>query len=981
MRKLLLLLFTLLTSFSSAWAETVTVTSESALWSTTGTLGYNGSENWAVSWTSSNEKVKITCPANGHINKNSSQMGTNTFTIWTPGTEMITGFTLTFTSCEASNCTVTSGLVSKTSTGTSNEQILSISGIFAHFVQITVSGKFANVSAFSIDYTSMPAQSATGYYLIKGNWPTNNYLYANSSNATKLWKKWPITDESSLYFDANYVWQIDEYGDYRSLYNVGASRYVSNFTTANSSSTSKSGADVNLLNATEFSDAELFVLTNDLSGNSLTGAKAYKACSKSSNCYLDNYSEANDYTGFHSAAHKGNAFLPTRVYKVTFKAANESGSEVDGKVLVNGNLTNVIYVPASTTLSSITGSKYFIGGVEKTESEVKTAVNAVTDDNLVVYVTPLPTTITLNFKEGETLVATKTISAKSGVVYDILSNFGFQSRYMTVAPSTVTGTSSDQNIDVTTSFTLPFTVCSNPATDETRSRVYYLTLHDKHAHGNSLSASLNREDKDYFWTFGGDYINGFTIYNKGQESYMSNGLTNGSTSTFGGSSTRYILYSNTDNGFYLKVKDSDNNYLNDVAGALSTWTCNGYDLPTYVSGNVNYYAGCFIKIEDVESDLSDLYTYVNGNYGSALGKYHVSVYTSSDVSTAISTAATAYSEGDVYEAAAAAQTLSDIKEDMSLNIPTNPIFFRIRSSQGDKGYMTAAVADGRATFTSATDKTTIYLWASDGKLVAYGNGLAYNMMYVPKANVADAVSYNIIPAVSGNVGQYSITCQNDKSETIYLYSTGSGNADRNTVSTNADWKQRNSFTLEPVTSLPVTIGSSGYATLYSPVALEVPSDVTAFWGENSEEDDAILVHAIKTGEVIPANNGVVLYTETGNTTYNFNITTGGSISGTNVILGTVATKARDGEYTLQIPSAGGTPAFFGNGPANLQGFKAYLPSGSSYVMQLIFDEETVVKAIEAAMNPGKVVYDMNGRRVENPSKGLYIVNGKKVIIK
>ena len=42
---------------------------------------------------------------------------------------------------------------------------------------------------------------------------------------------------------------------------------------------------------------------------------------------------------------------------------------------------------------------------------------------------------------------------------------------------------------------------------------------------------------------------------------------------------------------------------------------------------------------------------------------------------------------------------------------------------------------------------------------------------------------------------------------------------------------------------------------------------------------------------------------------------------------------------------------------------------------------TGISAIKAAMAEGTVVYDMQGRRVENPAKGLYIVNGKKVVLK
>jgi len=310
-------------------------------------------------------------------------------------------------------------------------------------------------------------------------------------------------------------------------------------------------------------------------------------------------------------------------------------------------------------------------------------------------------------------------------------------------------------------------------------------------------------------------------------------------------------------------------------------------------------------------------------------------------------------------------------------------FIRIKNVAGTK-YVKDLVATYNADETidfseGGTDATSIFYVDASNKMIAYKSGLyLFATNNTPRITMqSSADTYEFLKG-SAPLQLYVHSANNPTGwggdNRYWAVNESSSKIDRVASTSSAS-----EFMIEEVSKLPVTIGTSGYATLYSPVALEVPSGVTAFWGENSAVDNAILVHAINAGEVIPANNGVVLYTETGNTTYNFNITTGGSISGTNVITGTVTTKARSEEYTLQNGSEG--IAFYADAVTNLQGFKAYLPSGSSYVMQLIFDEETVVKAIEAAMNPGKVVYDMNGRRVENPSKGLYIVNGKKVIFK
>ena len=65
--------------------------------------------------------------------------------------------------------------------------------------------------------------------------------------------------------------------------------------------------------------------------------------------------------------------------------------------------------------------------------------------------------------------------------------------------------------------------------------------------------------------------------------------------------------------------------------------------------------------------------------------------------------------------------------------------------------------------------------------------------------------------------------------------------------------------------------------------------------------------------------------------------------------------------------------------------KAYLTydgSSSSARAFFRFDEATGIEMPTVEdVNADAVVYDLQGRRVQNPTKGLYIVNGKKVVIK
>ena len=95
--------------------------------------------------------------------------------------------------------------------------------------------------------------------------------------------------------------------------------------------------------------------------------------------------------------------------------------------------------------------------------------------------------------------------------------------------------------------------------------------------------------------------------------------------------------------------------------------------------------------------------------------------------------------------------------------------------------------------------------------------------------------------------------------------------------------------------------------------------------------------------------------------------------------------------------ADGKPAFVKGSADNLVvsvvDGKLYLPANKAYlkvdssapdVLKIMTEEEyiTGIEQITASTTDGtKVIYDLQGRRVQTPSKGLYIVNGKKMVIR
>ena len=192
-------------------------------------------------------------------------------------------------------------------------------------------------------------------------------------------------------------------------------------------------------------------------------------------------------------------------------------------------------------------------------------------------------------------------------------------------------------------------------------------------------------------------------------------------------------------------------------------------------------------------------------------------------------------------------------------------------------------------------------------------------------------------------------------------------------------------------SLPqydVEITEAGYATFYAPVAVTVPSGVTAHTVTINAGGWADLTDI---GTTIPAYTGVVLYSKTPDT-YTFNVTTTDVTVENNALEGTVAAiYVTKDAYVLGV--VGGVVGFY---TAETNGqetgtflnnhHKAYLPKAAgmnlaSYSFR--FGEGTTgIDQITDNREQSTAIYDLTGRCVETISApGIYIINGKKVLVK
>ena len=325
----------------------------------------------------------------------------------------------------------------------------------------------------------------------------------------------------------------------------------------------------------------------------------------------------------------------------------------------------------------------------------------------------------------------------------------------------------------------------------------------------------------------------------------------------------------------------------------------------------------------------------------------------------------------------------------TINQPALGKFYRFKN--GSK-YLcstlnTTTGTDQRMTMsTEGTDATTIFYLDSESKLVAYSNGLftqnfsgAGNYGFQSVGGTGNAVAFT--DGQGATAPRYHISCGSR-----YIFGENSeskldaGGSVPGAGVTGYDWE------IEEVTSLPVNVSSAvNYGTLYTPVALAVPAEgVEVYTGTINGE----YLHLNPVSGTIPAGTAVVLkYTDAVKTAGSLSFATAAdvaSISG-NVLAGQANTIAASGityPYTLQNPATG--IGFYPYNGTNLNGFKAYMTTGTSPVRGFLFEEDgttTSIDTLETATPNAQTIYDLSGRRVSKAQKGLYIVNGKKVYIK
>lgn len=455
------------------------------------------------------------------------------------------------------------------------------------------------------------------------------------------------------------------------------------------------------------------------------------------------------------------------------------------------------------------------------------------------------------------------------------------------------------------------------------------------------------------------------------------------------------LISNSDNNFC--IFDKDHGYAADGQETDNAFVGWANSVPANAGGNDSYRI-LPVELFDLgvigalKTELSEAiivaqnkYNSVENYIGEGVGKYSAPADFETQLAT-INTFCNGIDENtDLNDINAKKAELEALIASVQLNMPIAGKFYRMHN---DEKYITSGVTDAGRIALSETNNDAASVYYYDGThLLAYGTGLYMGLnasdWTFEAVGSTDISAIQFVAAVNGAVAKYNI-----KSADRWLHRTDAF-VNRCTNNTCGD---AHNWTIEEVTWLPVPVNEDlGYATLYSPVQLELSYGRFKAYAANLNADGTALT--LTKLDAVPANTAVILELQEGATVENgcsyLQIQESTLSSVETQLQGTLSDSYVDGDaYILAKPEGYATGFYkaaknYENGTKFLNnGFKAYLPAPVSGARFYVFDfgTETAIENIEGAESANDaVIYDLAGRRVQNAQKGLYIVNGKKVI--
>lgn len=292
--------------------------------------------------------------------------------------------------------------------------------------------------------------------------------------------------------------------------------------------------------------------------------------------------------------------------------------------------------------------------------------------------------------------------------------------------------------------------------------------------------------------------------------------------------------------------------------------------------------------------------------------------------------------------------------------------------------------DGKYVF--ANNSGTYLTWRGN----ATGDCTNSNKGYTTSYN-ADYNTFTVAanPNVFGCLSFGAKRGNEESTSQSYYIVTKTGSFEKAGLDNYYDENNSSAFTFEEVT-YPNTItfhdaqninGVSHIATFSAPFATIIPTGVKAYYV--SAKGTEATMTAIDA-QAIPANQGVILTSETGDavTMVPAASETAATITGNQLghSAGAAKTLTAGEGYILGNGTEG--TAFYPCKAGSLPINKAYLlGNGESAIVMNFGNAVTGINTIAAPASAKAPIFDLSGRRVVKATKGLYIQNGKKFIVK
>ena len=349
------------------------------------------------------------------------------------------------------------------------------------------------------------------------------------------------------------------------------------------------------------------------------------------------------------------------------------------------------------------------------------------------------------------------------------------------------------------------------------------------------------------------------------------------------------------------------------------------------------------------------------------------------------------------------QALNALTNTPSSATPDINAYYQIISSNSiNKAYIsTESVTvgkDGKATEAKTLNRTTKndaivpQLW----KFEPNGEG-GYKVINANTGRGLSAISevkVGVTDVDTASAG--AITFQQLDSKVDFILKSGDHRlnafqGDQNTIVAdyqgNHDADKGSWWKIKKVTTIPVAIGESNYATVGFPFAVTIPEGVKAFIGTSTDNGSLELTEI--EGGIIPANTGAIIYHE-GATTANFEISTSDkTISGNKLSATTAKREGFEANDTYVLAkNSDGQAALLKSELTTVPANKAFLAatevaSAEGNALAFHFGGTTTsVNSAVAGKTESTQYFDLQGRRVLYPSNGIFVTNnGKKVFIK